>query len=153
MTKTETSAVSLAPDPEQPNMAFAVHDALSWAVHNAHMPRPDEWTAFFGGIAQHIDQLAGILVYSEGGGPDTLQLRQAGEFFVNAQRVLPVAVLTKAVATRGRVAMLPWVSPQRAAVFEPHDIGNALAFLKVEISVEQARSRLQALAQCVAVRM
>jgi hypothetical protein len=110
-------------------------------AHADAPPTNEEWVATLDQYRKLADiAKARILVFTEGGAPNTLQRDQLNKLFQG--RHPKTAVVTGSRMVRGVVTAVSWFNPQTRA-FAPNDLEGALAHLNVEPS---ERSQVLALA-------
>jgi hypothetical protein len=92
-----------------------------------------EWDAYVAAItalATPSGPLRGILVVSDGGGPDARQRAQVVKAF--GDHSVPLAICSASALERGIVTAMRWIYRAKVASFGFDDVGRALAFLGVE---------------------
>lgn len=97
-------------------------------VHTKDAPADDEWKAYCDDAHKWRAQIRGILVLSEGGGPNSVQ---RGELETALERPEgKTAVVTLSRVARGIVTALSWFTPKIKA-FSTLQIPAALEYLEV----------------------
>ncbi len=97
-------------------------------VHTKDAPADDEWKAYCADARKWRAQIRGILVLSEGGGPNSVQ---RGELEAALDRPeAKTAVVTLSRVARGIVTALSWFTPKIKA-FSTLQIPAALEYLEV----------------------
>ena len=97
-------------------------------VHTKDSPGEDEWKAYCDDARKWCAQVRGILVLSEGGGPNSVQ---RGELEVALDRPeAKTAVVTLSRVARGIIAAMSWFTPKIKA-FSTLQIPAALEYLDV----------------------
>jgi hypothetical protein len=94
-------------------------------AHGSVPPAQDEWDQYVAALAQaHKSGLTGLLVLTDGPGPNSSQRKQVSSFDLRS------AVLTPAAVARGIVTALSWFGANIRA-FTPEQIDEALEYLQV----------------------
>ncbi len=97
-------------------------------VHTKDSPTDEEWKAYCDDARKWRTQIRGILVLSEGGGPNSVQ---RGELEVALDRPeAKTAVVTLSRVARGIVTAMSWFTPKIKA-FSTLQIPAALEYLDV----------------------
>ena len=97
-------------------------------VHTKDSPTDEEWKAYCDDARKWRTQVRGILVFSEGGGPNSVQ---RGELEVALDRPeAKTAVVTLSRVARGIVTAMSWFTPKIKA-FSTLQIPAALEYLDV----------------------
>lgn len=117
-----------------------MHEAMSYelvgsifvVVHTSQPPSDEEWTRYLESFRPHRDEVAGILVYTLGGGPSAKQ--RGALVTVFGDRPPPTAVLTSSAIARGMVTALAWLKGNFIQAFKPDELAAALSYLAVEPS-------------------
>ena len=107
-------------------LGYTIFEGYFVSYHTAAPPSDDEWHEQLKDIAGRLKDLRGVLVVTDGGGPNVVQRRQLAELFEG--RVLPVAVVTDSAVARGILVALSWLGLKQRA-FSQADVGKALEFL------------------------
>ncbi|MFT3924470.1 MAG: hypothetical protein QM778_18170 [Myxococcales bacterium] len=111
-----------------PTMIFRHVDGVWVGVHTAEPPTVDEWTALCGEVAHLRRETRGVIIYTEGGGPDSKQRELLRAALQNTPQ--HVAVLTHSSVVRLISTTLNWLfGRQTICAFAPSDLDGALAFL------------------------
>lgn len=100
-------------------------------VHGKDTPSDEEWTQYCEDTKRWRNSIEGILVVSEGGGPNTMQ-RGSLEAALGEDFAGKTAVVTLSRIARGIVTALSWVNPrikafatnQMSAAFEHVGVTN-----------------------------
>ncbi|MCX4240264.1 SpoIIAA family protein [Paraliomyxa miuraensis] len=113
-----------------PRFACKVVDDVVIAVHTKENPTDEDWDRY-GDVANGVMNVHGsvkMLVYSIGGGPNSLQRNKANEAF--RDRPQQVAVMLNSAMTRGIVTALSWFNPAIKA-FNLEQLEEACTYLGV----------------------
>jgi hypothetical protein len=102
-------------------------------VHDAEAPSDAEWASWVSDFRVIAGKLKGILIYSQGGGPNGPQRSQLTALFEELEATPPTAIVTSSVAMRGIVTAIRWFLPatNRVRSYAPADMDRALADLGV----------------------
>lgn len=99
-------------------------------VHTKDSPTEEEWKAYCDDARKWRTQIRGILVLSEGGGPNSVQ---RGELEVALDRPeAKTAVVTLSRVARGIVTAMSWFTPKIKA-FSTLQIPAALEYLDIPL--------------------
>lgn len=97
-------------------------------VHTKDSPTDEEWKTYCDDARKWREQIRGILVLSEGGGPNSVQ---RGELEVALDRPeAKTAVVTLSRVARGIVTAMSWFTPKIKA-FSTLQVPAALEYLEV----------------------
>lgn len=111
------------------NMAFEAVGDLFVVVHNENPPRDDEWNAYVAsGWSRVVDGRARFLVFTQGGGPTSLQRRRL--FDVLKGSPVKTAVVSGNAFVRSIVIALS-VFNRGVKVFKPSSIEDAYVYLGI----------------------
>lgn len=113
---------------EPPTMLYRYVDRIFILVHTQQEPSDREWRAYCASLEQFHEDVRGVLVYTDGGGPSGKQ-RQQMRIALHGQPGGRGAILTNSAWARGIITALNWFLSNRLAAFEPHDIDGALHYL------------------------
>ncbi|NUP05419.1 MAG: hypothetical protein HOW73_05090 [Polyangiaceae bacterium] len=97
-------------------------------VHTADPPSDEEWDAYL--ASQRAHWSARVLVFTEGGGPTTLQRGRLNDAL--AGRIVKTAVVSSSAVIRGIVTALSWFNPGIKS-FLPNEASAALRYLGVAV--------------------
>lgn len=104
---------------------YARQARLLLLAHGSVPPAQDEWNQYVEALAEgHKSGLTGLLVLTDGPGPNSSQRKQISSFDLRS------AVLTPAAVARGIVTALSWFGANIRA-FPPEQIDDALDYLQV----------------------
>lgn len=110
-------------------MQWCFVDFTMVAVHGEHAPSDEEWDAYMAETLDRLeDDLMGVLVVTDGSGPNALQRSK-----VTAEKRLaatPVAIVTRSVVARGMATALRWFGKEIRA-FSPSELQDAFSYLSV----------------------
>src|SRR5262245_61639906 len=112
-------------------MGFTIVEGFFVSYHTTENPSDSEWQDQLEFCAGKYKGLKGVLVWSDGGGPSSLQRSQLAESFRDAPPA--VAMITESAIVRGMLTALSWFGLKQRA-FRPSDMDKALAFLGVNSS-------------------
>lgn len=119
------------------NMTFAVEGEIMVVLHTTSPPSESEWTKWMEALRRIPVHRLKMLVFSDGGAPDTLQRGVFIDHLGSAQP--PIAVVSNALAIRGVVTAISWFNRQ-VKLFSPAQLPAAFAHLGV--SPDQGRGLL-----------
>jgi len=97
-------------------------------VHTKDAPDDTEWAEYTASAGQGKKEIQGILVYSAGGGPNTMQRAQLDEAMGIESHPAKVAVVTVSRIARGIVTAIGWFSGGIKS-FGTHQLPQAIEFL------------------------
>ena len=80
-------------------------------VHTKDSPDDTEWAEYTASAQQWKKEVQGFLVYSAGGGPNTMQRAQLDEAISIESHPAKTAVVTVSRIARGIVTAIGWFSP------------------------------------------
>ncbi|NUP09682.1 MAG: hypothetical protein HOW73_26860 [Polyangiaceae bacterium] len=109
-----------------PTMRFEQFGDTVAMVHTADAPSDTEWDAMLAFLRTHWP--ARVLVFTEGGGPTTLQRGRLNDAL--GKDVMSTAVVTSSAVVRGIVTALSWFNPG-IKTFSPDGAAAALRYLGV----------------------
>lgn len=116
----------MASDPE---MRFRFIRGFFVGVHTAKNPTSEGWLAHCREVERLRWETRGVLVYTEGGGPNSTQ-RQQLRSVLHGQVAPPTAILTASPVARGIVIGLNWFfRSERIAAFAPDRLDAAFEYL------------------------
>lgn len=93
-------------------------------VHSADSPNDVEWNAWISDMERSVDTVAGLFVWTAGGGPDASQRRSAQAFWGRVGRK-PVAICNGSTVVRGIITALNWVAGRQFRSFPLEAAVNA----------------------------
>ena len=99
-------------------------------VHTKDSPTDEEWKAYCDDARKWRTQVRGILVLSEGGGPNSVQRGELEAALDHPEYNAKTAVVTLSRVARGIVTALSWFTPKIKA-FSTLQIPAALEYLEV----------------------
>lgn len=112
-------------------MAYARCGSHVLLVHGEQTPSDAEWAAYLADLARWIGDQAGLLIFTDGGGPTSAQRRALREVVQAADGAdTPTAVVSSNRLVRGIVIAISLFAP-RIRVFTPEALGAALAHVGV----------------------
>jgi len=138
-----------------PTMLFSYLHGVFVGVHTANSPSAEEWREHCTVIERVRHETRGVLVYTQGGGPNTQQ-RQQMRAALHELPAPPTAILTASPWVRGIITSLNWFLGNRVAAFEPHDVDGALAHITrgdAPLKRDELVGVLSSLAQRLAVTL
>jgi hypothetical protein len=113
-----------------PNMSFTFVRGILIGVFGPRDPSPDEWAAHCTRINQVRHQARGIILYTEGGGPNAKQRDELARAWAEVPRP-PLAIITTSAVVRGILAMTAWWrGAQQITAFTPAELEAATSFLR-----------------------
>lgn len=122
--------------------------SYSLVVHSEDPPASEDWDVFITERGEHpTDITAPTLIYSAGGGPNSMQRGQL-ESLMNEKNAkhLRVAVVTPSRLVRGIGTAVSWFQPN-LKVFAPADLEKAYEHLDMAGELrQQCQARLQEMA-------
>ncbi|MEP7122267.1 MAG: hypothetical protein ABJE95_15205 [Byssovorax sp.] len=95
-------------------------------------PSAREWDEYAGAVRATMTSpqpLSGVLVLSEGGGPDAKQRAQVVKAF--GPTPVPLAICSTSMMERGVVTAMSWIYRARTASFHFDDLAGALRHLAI----------------------
>lgn len=99
-------------------------------VHSKDAPGDVEWKDYCADVQKWCQQIRGILVISEGGGPNGVQREALEKALGNETYKAKTAVVTLSRIARGIVTAISWFSPTIKA-FSTLQIPDALKYLEI----------------------
>lgn len=99
-------------------------------VHSKDAPSDADWNTYCEDMRNWCQQIRGILVVSEGGGPNGVQRGELESALGNDKFKAKTAVVTLSRVARGIVTAISWFSPTIKA-FSTIQIPAALEYLEV----------------------
>jgi hypothetical protein len=112
-------------------MAYARHGVHLLLVHGRDAPRDEEWSAYLADMERWLAHCVGVLITSEGGGPNSGQRRALRDLMARMTVPgAPTAVVSSSLLVRGIVIALS-VFDAKIRVFKPDDLDAALAYIRV----------------------
>lgn len=112
------------------SMKYLVVNSVALMVHTKDNPSDDEWSDFMTRLRQDRGKYGCALIFTDGGGPSTMQRGQMNDAFEEMGFKGKVAVVTISRLARGIVTALSWFNPNVKA-FTPLQINAALEYLEV----------------------
>lgn len=117
---------------------YAVCDQLLLLAHGSVPPAPNEWSEYVETLSKaHRGGATGLLVLTDGPGPNSSQRKMVSSFDLRS------AVVTPAAVARGIVTALSWFGAKISA-FAPEQIDDALVYLEVHAADRQRVLRVLA---------
>ena len=119
-----------------PTLAYATHETYWVVVHSQLPPSDGEWDDYLRATSAQLPSVSGVLIITDGGGPNSAQRRALKAYFVKVRFGALFAVVTPSMMARGIVLAISLFNPHIRA-FRPEDTEVALTFLRVPV-VERA---------------
>jgi hypothetical protein len=111
-----------------PNQISSFEGSFGLTVHSAQPPSDSEWGEWMVGCRAIKASELRVLVFTDGGGPNTLQRATFTEYHRSEQP--RIAVISTALHVRGIVTALSWFNKQ-IRLFSPAEARTALDFLGI----------------------
>lgn len=122
-----------------PTMSFRVVGNVLVIANRSEPPPESEWDALMEKLraldARGEFAQMRLLVFSEGGGPNTMQRKQFTDLL--AGRTQLTAVVTDSMVARGIVTAMSWFNPMTRAFASGH-MSDALRFLQIDDAAQDA---------------
>jgi hypothetical protein len=99
-------------------------------VHTKNAPDDAEWREYAQSANKWKKEIQGLLVITEGGGPNTMQRAELDAALEIESHSAKTAVVTVSRIARGIVTAISWFSPGIKA-FSTNQLGHALEYLGV----------------------
>jgi hypothetical protein len=97
-------------------------------VHTSQEPSREAWSAHCLEAERRCKEVKGVLVYTDGGGPDSRQREELRRAFAGKSPI--TAIVTASASARGIVTGLNWFFREpRIKAFSPQDLEGALEYL------------------------
>jgi hypothetical protein len=96
-------------------------------VHGALPPSNVDWEGWLDHVNREVPMFTGMLVYTEGGGPDAGQRRKTAEMWARQARMPAIAVVTRSSVVRLMVTALNYFLSRPIRGYAPGEIGEALS--------------------------
>lgn len=137
-----------------PTMLYRCVDGTLVVLHTAQNPREDEWAEHCRFVESEFSRIRGVLVLSDGGGPNT---KQRGMLRNVVKEAAPrTAIMTDSAIVRGIITSLKWFASDRFAAFARDDLQGALRHIAASgpsIDAGAVLATLSALARELAVEL
>lgn len=111
-------------------MRYLVVSSVAIMVHTKDNPSEEEWSDFMTRLRQDRGRYGCALIFTDGGGPSTMQRGQMNDAFEEIKFKGKVAVVTVSRLARGIVTALSWFNPNVKS-FTPLQVNAALEYLEV----------------------
>ena len=109
-------------------MTFAVDGDIMIVLHTANAPSELEWASWLAALRNMPKQRMKMLIFTDGGVPNTLQRGTFLDVLADAQP--PIAVVSNVPAVRGVVTAISWFN-KNVKLFTPAKLADAFAHLGV----------------------
>jgi hypothetical protein len=110
-------------------LSYEVFDnKLLLLVHGESSPSSVDWDDYAELLSRSVGELTGILVVTDGAGPNGAQRGKINDLIKTCGGSFPTAVMTHSRVARGVVTALGWFNP-RLRAFAPTELTAALAHL------------------------
>ena len=106
---------------------------LQLIISGKDSPSASDWLTYVASVRSAVDAdnpAKGLLAFSDGGGPNSVQRKQIVDAFGRYSATLPVAICTSSVIARGITTAISWISPAPLKSFEYDDVREAYAWTK-----------------------
>jgi hypothetical protein len=113
--------------PVQPTMLCRYVDHIIVCVHTAEAPTEKEWLAHCALLEHLRDETQGLLIFSEGGGPNSAQ-RQQMRLALHESALPPTAIMTSSSLVQSITTSLNWFLGNRVRSFDAGDLEGALRY-------------------------
>lgn len=110
------------------NMLWGEKNDVAIAVHTEQAPSDGEWDGWIELCAKESPHRLGFLVFSDGGGPSSVQRSKLSR--IPELKRIPSAVVTSSAVGRGIVTAVSWLGTKVRA-FAPVNVRDALDYLRV----------------------
>lgn len=112
------------------------------AVHKEAAPTDGEWKAYLNHIAEHFDEVRGLIVHApSGAGPNVNQRGMATAHWDGFGRAPQIAIMTSSALLKGAATALSWFLGKKLKAFGPDDysgVGSYLGLTAAEVEVARA---------------
>jgi hypothetical protein len=112
-------------------LRYEIAETLVVLVHGRTAPSDVDWEDYAGALEARVNDITGVLVATDGAGPDGLQRGKLNDLVKQRGGGFPTAVVTDSPAARGIVTALGWFNSQLRA-FPSKELANALAHVGAE---------------------
>lgn len=122
-----------------PRFACDVVDNIVLGAHSKEDPTEEDWESYVAITRKVLDEYGSVklLVYSLGGGPNSVQRSKANDVF--KERPQHVAVMLNSAILRGVVTALSWFNPKVRA-FNLEQLEEACRYLEIsDAQLDQVR--------------
>jgi hypothetical protein len=109
-------------------MTFAMDGDIMIVLHTATPPSELEWSAWLSALRLLPKQRLKLLIFTDGGVPNTLQRGTFLDVLADSQPA--IAVVSNAPAVRGVVTAISWFN-KNVKLFAPSNLADAFAHLGV----------------------
>jgi hypothetical protein len=125
------------------NMVWRRRDAYLIVVSSSEPPTELEWGGYLRDVESWSPEIAGILIYSEGGGPNGAQRRRMREVQSREQRLsIRTAVVCNSLLVRGIVKAIGLFNP-RIQAFRLDALRDAIAYIGAVLSMDEILAELE----------
>jgi hypothetical protein len=107
-------------------LRYEVVGKLVVLVHAERAPSDLEWDDYARALGSRIGETTGVLVVTDGAGPNGSQRAKMNELVEKGGGSFPTAVITHSLVARGIVTALSWFNPKLHA-FAPTELTAALS--------------------------
>ena len=118
-----------------------IPDVIVISVHPDIPPSDEEWDSYLDEVVQHVNNVKGILVYSESVGPSAPQRARSNAAFKRANAKVQTAIMTGSRMVRGIVTALNWALGGKVKAFSTTDYAGAIDYLDLT-NEEQLKARV-----------
>src|SRR5450432_2876646 len=107
-------------------MDCAVCDTIFICYHTAENPTDGEWDKMLTLFLGSLPTMRGVLIFSDGGGPNIAQRERLAEMI----KLIPrTAMVTDSRVARGIMTALSWLGVTQSKTFPTSRIADALGYL------------------------
>jgi hypothetical protein len=96
-------------------------------VHGALPPSNVDWEGWLDHVSREVPMFTGMLVHTEGGGPDAGQRQKTAEMWARHARMPSIAVVTRSPVVRLMVTALNYFLSRPIRAYAPAAIDEALS--------------------------
>jgi hypothetical protein len=118
--------------PDKRTFLYEVVGGAHVAVHGALPPSDEEWKAYLHHITAHLGEIKGVIVNTEGAGPNATQRGFATEHWKAYDGGPRMSIMTMSTFVRGMVTALSWFLGQTVKAFPIDDYDGAGAHIGLE---------------------
>ena len=127
--------------PEERTFAYEVAGGAHVAVHGSVSPNDGEWQCYLDDIAEHLDEIRGVIVNTTGGGPSSVQRSMATAHWKQHGGAPKMSIMTTSAFVRGMVTALSWFLGPTVQAFPIEDYAGATEHLGLDaMQVEEVRA-------------
>jgi hypothetical protein len=109
-------------------LRYELAGTLLVLVHGERSPADTDWDDYTDALRAHAHEITGVLVATDGAGPDGRQRVKLNDLVRQRGGSFPTAVVTGSVVARGIVTALGWFNPKLRA-FAPAELADAVVYL------------------------